>query len=73
MTTINPSNILVVGSTMRVYVNTSQLPSTGFSINHYQFAFWTQDQLGNNFGTVGSMLPSSNMIPIGVEPGVKVR
>jgi hypothetical protein len=73
VSTINPSQILIQGSTLRVRVSTSQLPSAGFSISHYQFAFWTQDRLGHDFGTVGSALPGSNMIRIGVEPGVKTR
>ena len=67
--TINPSQIQLNGSTVRVFVNTSQLPSTGFATKHYHFAFWTQLQTGKDFGTVGSIAPDATMIPIGVETG----
>jgi hypothetical protein len=67
VSTINPSAIQFVGSTLRVSVNTAQLPSTGFPLAKYRFDFWVQSQLNGDFGTVGSFLPDMNEIPIGVE------
>jgi hypothetical protein len=64
--TIEPSQIRFAGSTLRVFVHTAQLPSTGRPIAQYRFAFWTQSHPGRDFGTVGSILPDSTMIPIGV-------
>ena len=57
------------GSTLRVFVPTTQLPSTGAPVSQYRFAFWTQSQPGNNIANVGSFLPDSNLIPIGKSAG----
>jgi hypothetical protein len=66
-TPIDPSQIAFDGSTLRVFVNTSQLPSTGFPITKYRYSFWVQSQQNGGFNTVGSFLPSTTEIPIGVE------
>jgi hypothetical protein len=65
VTNLSPAAIQAKGSTLRVYVSTSELPSTGAPVSQYRFAFWTQSQPGNNLGDVGSFLPDSSMIPIG--------
>jgi hypothetical protein len=64
--TIAPSTIKLVGPTIRVFLNVSQFPSTGFPLQKYQFAFWTQTQPGNDITTVADFAPESSMIPIGV-------
>jgi hypothetical protein len=67
VSTISPSAILFQGSTLRVFVDPAQLPSTGFPLSKYRFDFWVQSQLNGDFGTVGSFLPDMTEIPIGVE------
>ena len=59
VSTISPSEIQFDGSTLRVFVNPAQLPSTGFPLSKYRFDFWVQSQPGNNFATVGSILPDN--------------
>jgi hypothetical protein len=66
VTPINPSAILFNGSTVRVFLDKTQLPSSGFTSTHYRFSFWTQSQPGHDFGTVGSLAPDSTMTPFGV-------
>lgn len=56
----------VQGPVVRVFLNASQLPSSGFAINHYQFALWTQLTDDGGIASVGSFAPESSMIPIGV-------
>jgi len=69
---INPQSIFVAGPVVRVFLNASQLPSTGFSINRYRFAAWTQivqiaaTSFSERISTVGSFAPESSMIRIGV-------
>src|SRR5262249_53527784 len=60
------AEIRVAGPTVRVLVHTHDLPSTGFALKHYQFAFWTMLELGGGYSSVGSFLPEFSMIPIGV-------
>jgi hypothetical protein len=67
---IGPSNIKIIGPTIRVFLNTSQFPSTGLPLPKYRFAFWTQTQLGGDITTVADFAPESSMIPIGVEKNV---
>jgi hypothetical protein len=64
--TIASSSIKIVGPTVRVFLNTSQFPSTGLPIQKYKFAFWTQTQLGDDITTVADFAPEASMIPIGV-------
>jgi hypothetical protein len=61
----------VAGPTVRILLNTSQLPSEGFSLKHYTFAVWTETQPNAPFNDVGSFVPEDSMIPIGVETNVK--
>ena len=56
---------------IRVYLNTTQLPSKGWPIQKYHFAFWTQTQPGNDITTVADFAPETSMIPIGVLRSVK--
>ena len=59
MTPLPATAIQAKGSTLRVYVSTAQLPSTGAPVSQYRFAFWTQSLPGNNIANVGSFLPDS--------------
>jgi hypothetical protein len=68
--TIAPSSIKIIGPTVRVFLNTSQFPSTGLPLPKYKFAFWTQTQLAGDITTVADFAPESTMIPIGVEKNV---
>jgi hypothetical protein len=63
--------IRVAGPTVRILLNTSQLPSEGFSLKHYTFAAWTENQPDAPFDGVGSFVPEDSMIPIGVETNVR--
>jgi hypothetical protein len=64
------SSIKIQGPVLRVFLNASQLPSTGWPVQKYRFAFWTQTQPGNDITTVPSFAPNGSMIPIGVERAV---
>ena len=70
---IAPSNIVIKGSTLRVFLKTSQFPSQGWKLQKYRFAFWTQTQPGNDFTNVPSLAPDSSMIPIAVLKNISVR
>ena len=63
---ISPSNIEIQGPVLRVFLETALLPSKGWPLQKYRFAFWTQTQPGNNITTVASFAPQTSMIPIGV-------
>ena len=67
---IPSSSIKIQGPVVRVYLNTSQLPSRGWPLQKYRFAFWTQTQPGNDITSVASFAPNGSMIPIGVLKGV---
>ena len=67
---IPASSIKIQGPVIRVYLNTSQLPSRGWPLQKYRFAFWTQTQPSNDITSVASFAPASAMIPIGVFKGV---
>jgi hypothetical protein len=69
VTTLSPAAIQAKGSTLRVFVPLSSLPSTGAPASHYRFAFWTQSQPGSDIATVGSFAPDSTMIPVGSSAG----
>jgi hypothetical protein len=68
---IDSSVIRVAGSTLRVLLNTSQLPSQGFALKQYTFAVWTETQPNAPIQDVGSFVPEASMIPIGIETDVK--
>ena len=63
---IPSSSIAIQGPVVRVFLNTTQLPSKGWPIQKYRFAFWTQTQPGDNLSNVASFAPAASMIPIGV-------
>jgi hypothetical protein len=69
VTPLAPSAIQAKGSTLRVFVPLSELPSTGAPASQYRFAFWTQSQPGNSLANVGSFVPDSTMIPVGTSAG----
>jgi hypothetical protein len=69
VTTLATSEIQAKGSTLRVFLGTSQLPSTGLPVSQYRFAFWTQSLPANTLANVGSFLPDSSLIPIGRSEG----
>jgi hypothetical protein len=69
VTALPASTIQAVGSTLRVYVPATQIPSTGVPVSRYTFAFWTQSQPGDNIANVGSFLPDSSLIPLGTSAG----
>jgi hypothetical protein len=62
--------ISVAGPTVRILLNTSQLPSEGFKLKKYTFAVWTATQPDAPIQDVGSFVPEDSMIPIGVETNV---
>jgi hypothetical protein len=70
---IDPSNIRIQGPVVRVFLKTAQLPSAGWPLQKYRFAFWTQTQPGRDITTVPSFAPDAKMIPIGMLKGVAVR
>ena len=70
---IPSSSILIQGPVVRVFLKTTQLPSKGWPLQKYRFAFWTQTQPGNNISNVVSFAPGSSMIPIGVLKSVAAK
>jgi len=60
------SEIVSTGRRIPGRAITPQLPSKGWPLQKYRFAFWTQTEPGNNISTVASFAPESSMIPIGV-------
>jgi hypothetical protein len=69
--TIASNEIQVDGPVARVLVNSSQIPSEGFSLKHYTFAAWTVLEPSAGISSVGSFAPFSSMIPIGLLTTVK--
>jgi hypothetical protein len=65
--TIDPADIQVVASVVRVLLQPSQLPSEGLPLSRYHFAVWTEDQLDLATGDLASIAPRNEMLPIGVE------
>ena len=63
--------ISVAGPTVRILLDTSQLPSEGFALKQYTFAVWTATKPNAPIQDVGSFLPEDSMVPIGVETNVK--
>ncbi len=70
---IDPSRIAIRGATLRVFLDSSQLPSRGAQINRFRFALWTQTQPGSDIANVASFAPDASMIPIAVLRNVNVR
>jgi hypothetical protein len=71
--TIDPSKILVSGATVRVFLDSAQIPRQGFRYPQYRFAAWTRHGDGSaayggtGINTVGSFVAESTMTPIGVK------
>jgi hypothetical protein len=63
---VAPASIQVKGPVLRVFLKTTQLPSTGQPLQKYRFAFWTQTQPGYDITKVASFAPNASMIPIGM-------
>jgi hypothetical protein len=61
------ARISVAGPTVRILLPASSLPSTGFKIQKYKFAVWTESAPNSPIEAVGSFIPEGSMIPIGVE------
>jgi hypothetical protein len=70
---IPSSSIEIQGPVVRVFLKATQLPSKGWPLQKYRFAFWTQTQPGNNISNVASFAPESSMIPIGVMKSVAAK
>jgi len=70
---IDPSRIAIRGATLRVFLDSSQLPSRGAQLARYRFALWTQTQPGADIANVASFAPDASMIPIAVLRNVNVR
>lgn len=68
---ISSSSISIRGPVVRVYLNANQLPSKGWPLQRYRFAFWTQTQPGNDITTVADFAPETSMIPIAVLRNVR--
>ena len=65
-TAIDPSKVQVTGPVARVYVDLSALPSEGQPVAKYRFATWTRAQPGGGIANVGSFVPESTMVQVGV-------
>ena len=63
-------DISVAGPTVRILLDTSQLPSEGFKLSRYTFAVWTETQPNAPIQDVGSFVPEDSMVLIGVETNV---
>ncbi len=70
-TPISSPVISVVGPTVRILLNTSQLPSEGFPLKNYTFSVWTDSQPNAPIEGVGSFVPGDAMVPIGIETNVR--
>jgi hypothetical protein len=68
---INSPDISVAGPTVRILLDTSQLPSEGFPLKRYTFAVWTATQINAPIQDVGSFVPEDSMVPIGMETNVR--
>jgi hypothetical protein len=64
--------ISVAGPTVRILLDSSQLPSTKhWPVAKYTFSIWTATEPNAPFQDVGSFAPENSMIPIGVETNVR--
>ncbi len=68
--TIDPRNIQVRASVVRVLLGGSQLPSQGKPLAKYRFAAWAESQLNPSISQLASIAPQDGMLPIGVESTV---
>lgn len=65
-TPISSPVISVQGPTVRILLNTNQLPSEGFPLKRYTFAVWSETQPNAPIQDVGSFVPEDSMIRIGI-------
>lgn len=63
--------ISVNGPTVRILLNSSQLPSEGLKLKRYTFAVWTAMQPNAPIQDVGSFVPEDSMVRIGLEPRLR--
>lgn len=70
-TPISSPVISVQGPTVRLLLNSSQLPSEGFPIKRYTFAVWSETQANAPIQDVGSFVPEDSMVPIGIETNLR--
>lgn len=66
VTSIDPSRIHVAGPTVRVFLDTGQVPPKGLKLARYRFSMWTQNTLGG-IDTVGSFVPETTMVRVGTQ------
>ncbi len=64
-------DIAVTGPTVRILLNSSQLPSKGLPVKGYRFAVWTETHPDAPIQDVGSFVPENAMAPFGVETNVR--
>jgi hypothetical protein len=64
-TALRRRDIRIKGSTLRVFVKTGQLPSTGASLDRYQFAFAVRNATEGGIETVASVTPGTGTIRVG--------
>lgn len=67
-TTIDPARIRVVGATVRVTLDASQIPSKGQPASRFRFAAWTRFGETGGIESVGSFVPERTMVRVGVAP-----
>ncbi|WP_165253299.1 hypothetical protein [Paludisphaera soli] len=70
---IDASRIVIRGATLRVFLDASQFPSRGATLNRYRFAMWTQTKPGADIANVASFAPDAAMIPIAALRNVTAR
>lgn len=72
-TAIDPARIKVAGATVRVVLDSSQIPAQGYRIPQYRFVAWTHHGDGSaayggaGIETVGSFVAERALTPIGVK------
>jgi hypothetical protein len=70
--TIDPARIQVQGATIRALLDRDQLPPRGLAPARYRFSAWTSRDPAAGIAQVGSFLPESRMIRVGVEPRARL-
>jgi len=70
---IDPARISIRGATLRVFLDTGQLPSRGARLARYRFSMWTQTQPGSDIADVAGFAPDAKMVPIAVLKNIAVR
>ncbi|WZO97837.1 hypothetical protein EP7_004889 [Isosphaeraceae bacterium EP7] len=70
---IDPARIKIQGATLRVFLDTGQVPSRGAALAQYRFSMWTQTQPGSDLANVAGFAPDSTMVRIAVLKNVAAR